>query len=300
MSLQYPPALVLFISFSFQMCATRGGFWRRWKSLAGSTGSTRPSSEGLFWPVKTRRPEVLLIDQETWWILSTLCSELQVSPFSETNRSSPWIRFCACLRMSYRGLTCSLTCSASPLTPSTPPKHTLVLADRHLLDAGFGLCSPRTNTVTQTRFLWAFLAFNPQPLMLFWSHFCWFNCRRTVEVMFQTIKWHSWSFWLTHYVSLYEGKYAVSNRNCCGNQFLISFLLSSPFKLVSQQKKLLLQLISLARGQRQWLALLFWGIFCLTWQICAFEFKNRMRSMCEADMHDQVVCSVILDCVSGH
>lgn len=61
------PSVVFFLSFSFQMCATLGGFWRRWKSLVGSTGSTRPSCERLYWPVKTRRLEVLLIDQETWW-----------------------------------------------------------------------------------------------------------------------------------------------------------------------------------------------------------------------------------------
>lgn len=116
------------------------------------------------------------------WILSTLCSELQVCPSSETNRSSRWIRFCACLRTSFRGWTYSPTSSASPLTPTSHhthshthtaalpntfqphpdyhgwmlgadrgPPHVLVLAQvyTHILEAGFGLHSLRTNTVTQ-------------------------------------------------------------------------------------------------------------------------------------------------------
>lgn len=67
------PSVVFFVSFSFRMCATRGGFWHRWRSLVGSTGSTRPSCECLSWPVKTRRREVLLIDQETWWATTHSC-----------------------------------------------------------------------------------------------------------------------------------------------------------------------------------------------------------------------------------
>lgn len=67
------PSVVFFVSFSFQMCATRGGFWHRWRSLVGSTGSTRPSCECLSWRVKTRRREVLLIDQETWWATTHSC-----------------------------------------------------------------------------------------------------------------------------------------------------------------------------------------------------------------------------------
>lgn len=59
-----------FVSFSFQTCATRGGFWRHLKSSVGSTGSIRPSCERLFLPVKTKRPEVLLIDRETWWAVN--------------------------------------------------------------------------------------------------------------------------------------------------------------------------------------------------------------------------------------
>lgn len=58
---------VVFVPLSFQMCATRGGCWLRWKSSAGFTGSTRPSCERLFWPAKMRKREGLLIDRETWW-----------------------------------------------------------------------------------------------------------------------------------------------------------------------------------------------------------------------------------------
>lgn len=46
--------------------ATRGGSWRPWRSSAGSTGSTKPSWGGSFWPVRTRRRAALLTDQETW------------------------------------------------------------------------------------------------------------------------------------------------------------------------------------------------------------------------------------------
>lgn len=59
--------VLAYFRFSFQMCATRGGFWPRWKSSAGSTGSTKTSCASLFWPVRTRRREDLLIDPEIWW-----------------------------------------------------------------------------------------------------------------------------------------------------------------------------------------------------------------------------------------
>lgn len=49
------------------MCATHGGSWRRWRSSAGSTGLTKPSCGGSFWPVRTRRREASPTDQETWW-----------------------------------------------------------------------------------------------------------------------------------------------------------------------------------------------------------------------------------------
>ena len=52
------------------MYVTRGGFWHHWKSLGKSIGSIRPSWEHLSSPVKMKRLEVLLIDQEIWWVLT--------------------------------------------------------------------------------------------------------------------------------------------------------------------------------------------------------------------------------------
>lgn len=75
------------------------------------------------------------------WILSTLCSESQVSPFSEMSRSSLLILSCACPRMSCRGSTCSLNSSASPLTPiisahTQTHTHTNGLSCQPRLDVG--------------------------------------------------------------------------------------------------------------------------------------------------------------------
>lgn len=138
------------------MCATHGGFWPHWKSSAESTGLIKPSCASSFWPVRMRRREVSLIDQETWWAvkhsscifyffawlrlsltvtklfrrwtLSTHCSELQVSPCSETKQSSRWILCCACRRTSCRESACSRSSWASRLTYtvtySSPHTHT--------------------------------------------------------------------------------------------------------------------------------------------------------------------------------
>lgn len=114
------------------------------------------------------------------WILSTLFLESQVSPYSETNRSSRWIQSCACPRTSCRGLACSRTSSANhpthtitllshyshrhthscPVRPQPDyhgwmlgaergPPHISALAEvnRHVL--GFALHPLRTNPITQ-------------------------------------------------------------------------------------------------------------------------------------------------------
>lgn len=64
------PGLKAICLCSFQMSATPGGFWHLWKSSVGSTGSTSPDYASLFWPVRMRRREALLTDQETWWAIT--------------------------------------------------------------------------------------------------------------------------------------------------------------------------------------------------------------------------------------
>lgn len=73
----------VFPRLSFQMCATPGGCWRRWKSSTGFTGSTKPSCGRLFWPVRTRRREVLLTDRETWWAVEHHTTQICVLLWEE-------------------------------------------------------------------------------------------------------------------------------------------------------------------------------------------------------------------------
>lgn len=139
------------------------------------------------------------------WILSTLCSESQVSPFSEMSRSSLLILSCACPRTSCRGSTCSLNSSASPPTPiisahthtytqtdwaashglmlgaERGPPHILAEVYRHRLEAGFSLRSLRTNRVWLDSSEPVFLSLNPQPLIILSSHLCWFHFKRIVR-----------------------------------------------------------------------------------------------------------------------
>lgn len=94
----------------------------------GKAGGFKDTECEVFWSISVAHfCSIFLYNQSYWfllillcrWILSTPCSGLQVSPCLETNRSNRWIRCCACPRMSFSVLACSLTSSANPLMHHT-------------------------------------------------------------------------------------------------------------------------------------------------------------------------------------